>query len=111
MTDRTTISGAGSTTERQFLSLYVSGNSLPSNRAIVNVRRFLETYLKDNYELEVVDVREYPEAAVHEQVIALPTLVRRHPIPLRRFIGDLSDIDRLLRGMDLGPRMASGTPY
>jgi circadian clock protein KaiB len=86
---------------RQVLFLYIVGNSIPSNRAIVNVRRFLEKHLKDRYELNVVDVRENPEIAAKEHVIALPTLVRKFPAPLRRFIGDLSNTDRLLQGMDL----------
>lgn len=89
------------TLSKQVLFLYIVGNSLPSNRAIVNVRRFLEEHLKGRYDLNVVDVREHPEVAAKEQVIALPTLVRKYPEPLRRFIGDLSDIQRLIQGMDL----------
>lgn len=84
------------------LRLYISGNTISSGKAIVNLRRFCETHLKDRYDLEVVDIVLHPERAATDQVIALPTLVRSKPLPLRRFIGDLSDTQRLLDGMEVG---------
>jgi circadian clock protein KaiB len=73
------------------LCLYVAGSTPQSMRALVNVRRYCEQHLKEQYELFVVDVREHPEVAQREQLIALPTLVRKLPAPEHRMIGDLSD--------------------
>ena len=78
------------------LHLFVSGQTLRSNRAIVNVRNVCEAHLKGRYELKVVDVLLDPSIAAAEQLIALPTLVKKFPKPVARFIGDLSDTDRLL---------------
>lgn len=96
--------------ERQLLRLYVNGASANAARAIVNVRRFCEAHLRGRYELEVIDVGERPELAEEANIIALPALVRRLPLPLRRFIGDMSEPAELLRalevrrGGDLPPR-------
>jgi len=78
------------------LHLYVSGQTVLSNRAIVNVRNVCEQHLKGRYELKVVDVLLDPSIAAAEQLIALPTLVKKFPKPAARFIGDLSNTDRLL---------------
>jgi circadian clock protein KaiB len=83
------------------LRLYIRGNAATSNRAIVNLRKFCEAHLQGRYELEVVDVAQFPERAGSDQVIALPTLVRSRPLPMKRFIGDLSQTERLLAGMDV----------
>ena len=78
------------------LHLFVSGPTVRSNRAIVNVRNACEQHLKGRYELKVVDVLLDPRIAAEEQLIALPTLVKKFPKPTARFIGDLSSTDRLL---------------
>ena len=78
------------------LHLFVSGQTVRSNRAIVNVRNACEQHLKGRYELKVVDVLLDPRIAAEEQLIALPTLVKKFPKPTARFIGDLSSTDRLL---------------
>jgi len=78
------------------LHLFVSGHTVRSNRAIVNVRNACEQHLKGRYELKVVDVLLDPRIAAEEQLIALPTLVKKFPKPTARFIGDLSSTDRLL---------------
>lgn len=83
------------------LQLYVSGNTMRSTRAIINIREVCEEHLKGRYTLEVVDLGRSPELAAQEDIIALPTLVKRMPAPKRRFVGDLSNIVRLLRGLEI----------
>ena len=83
------------------LRLYVSGTTARSARAIAGMRGFCETYLQDRYELEVVDIYQDPAATRRDQVIAAPTLVRLLPEPLRRLIGDLSDRERVLSGLEI----------
>jgi len=87
--------------ERYLLRLYIAGTTPRSNRAIVNIRKICEEHLKGRYELEVVDVMKNPSLAAGEQIIAAPTLVKKLPLPLRRFIGDLSETERILLGLDL----------
>jgi circadian clock protein KaiB len=89
---------------KHVLRLYVTGSTLRSTRAIDNLRRVLESELPDRYDLEVVDVYEHPEAAAEHQILAAPTLIKLEPAPVRRVIGDLSDTERVLRGLDLPPR-------
>jgi circadian clock protein KaiB len=86
---------------RHVLRLYVTGSTQRSTRAIANLRRVLESELPDRYDLEVVDVYENPEAAAEHQIIAAPTLIKLQPEPVQRMIGDLSDTDRVLRGLGL----------
>jgi len=81
--------------------LYVTGSSTRSLRAIHNLRKLCEEYLQDDYELEVIDIYKQPDAAREEQIIAAPTLVKQLPQPLRRFIGDLSNTEKLLLGLDI----------
>jgi circadian clock protein KaiB len=83
------------------LRLYVTGNTPASARAIQNIKRLCETYLKDRYELTVIDLYERPEEAATEQVIVAPTLVKQLPLPIRRLLGDLSDTGRVLLALDL----------
>jgi circadian clock protein KaiB len=85
------------------LRLYVIGVTPRSSRAIVNIRKICEEYLHGRYELEVVDLSKHPELAEGEQIIAAPTLIKKLPLPLRRFIGDLSQTERILLGLDLRP--------
>jgi circadian clock protein KaiB len=86
---------------KHVLRLYVTGSTQRSTRAIANLRRVLESELPDRYDLEIVDVYEHPEAASEHQIIAAPTLIKLQPEPVQRIIGDLSDTERVLRGLGL----------
>jgi circadian clock protein KaiB len=86
---------------RYFFCLYVSGSTSKSAKAVTNIKRFCERYLKDRYDLKVIDVFQQPDLARHEGLVALPTLIKRLPLPLRRLIGDLSDQESVLLGLDL----------
>jgi circadian clock protein KaiB len=92
------------TTNRYLLRLYVTGMTSRSRRAIENIRTICEEHLHGSYELEVVDLYQQPVLASGEQIIAAPTLIKRLPLPLRRIIGDMSDTERVLVGLDLRPR-------
>ncbi len=83
------------------LRLYVAGMTPRSKTAIVNIKAMCEDHLKGRYDLEVVDIMKNPVLATGEQIIATPTLIRRIPAPLQRFIGDLSEAERILVGVDL----------
>jgi circadian clock protein KaiB len=83
------------------LRLYVTGTTPQSLRAIANVKKFCEEYLKGRYELEVIDLYQQPQLAQGEQIIAAPTLIKKLPLPLRRIIGDMSKSERVLVGLDL----------
>lgn len=85
------------------LRLFITGSTPHSTRAIENMRRICEEHLDGRYDLEVVDVYQDPEATREFQVIATPTLVKILPEPLRRIIGDLSNRERVLAGLDLAP--------
>jgi circadian clock protein KaiB len=86
---------------RYVLRLYVTGTTPHSMRAVVNIRKICEEHLQGRYELEVVDISQHPTLAEGEQIIAAPTLVKKLPLPLRRFIGDMSQTERILVGLDL----------
>ncbi|MFL6274698.1 MAG: circadian clock KaiB family protein [Blastocatellia bacterium] len=86
---------------RYVLRLYIAGASPRSMRAIVNTRKICEAHLQGQYELEIIDLLQHPARAVGEQIIVTPTLVKRLPLPLRRFIGDLSQTESVLRGLNL----------
>ncbi|HWZ14193.1 MAG TPA: circadian clock KaiB family protein [Mucilaginibacter sp.] len=83
------------------LRLYITGASPNSSRAISNLKDICETYLKGNYELEIIDIYQQPLMAESEQIIALPLLIKKFPAPERRMIGDLSDTEKVLRGLSL----------
>lgn len=85
------------------LRLYVAGQTDRSIRAIANLKRFCETHLADRYSIEVIDLLVQPKLAEGDQIIALPTLVRRLPPPLKKIIGDLSNEERVLVGLDIRP--------
>lgn len=90
--------------ERWLLRLYVAGQSPKSLVALDNLRTICEEQLKGRYEIEVIDLLENPRLAKDDQILAVPTLVRRLPLPLRRMIGDVSDTERVLVGLDLRRR-------
>ncbi len=89
---------------RYVLRLYVVGATAQSQRAIANLREICETELAGRYELEVIDIYQQPALAEGEQIIAAPTLVKKLPEPLRKFIGDMSNTERILLGLDLRPK-------
>ena len=89
---------------KYILRLYVTGSSTRSLRAISNLKKFCEEHLPDDYDLEVIDIYKNPDAAREEQIIAAPTLVKRLPQPLRRFLGDLSNTEKLLVGLEIYQR-------
>jgi len=91
------------------LRLYVTGRSPKSVRAIENLERACEQHLEGHYQIEVVDLLENPQLAADDQILAVPTLVRKVPPPIRKIVGDLSDTDRLLTGLQLRPRKAGTT--
>jgi len=88
-------------TARYVLRLYVTGTTRHSARAIVNIRTICEEHLHGRYELEIVDISQHPTLVEGEQIIAAPTLIKKLPLPLRRFIGDMSQTKRILLGLDL----------
>ena len=90
--------------KRYALRLYVAGMTPRSARAIANIKAICEDHLKGLYALQVIDLYQHPELAEGEQIIALPTLIRKLPPPLRRMIGDLSDRDKVLVGLDVRPK-------
>jgi len=83
------------------LSLYVTGMTPRSTDAIAAIKSICEEFLQGRYDLEVVDIYQHPEQARSAQIIASPTLLKRLPVPLRRLIGDLSNRERVLIGLDL----------
>ncbi len=83
------------------LHLYVSGNTKRSTNAILNLRKLCDEYLKGRYELEVIDIYQQPSLARQDQILATPTLVKHLPLPIRKVIGDLSETERILIGLDI----------
>lgn len=86
------------------LRLYVAGQTPNSMRAFANLKQLCETHLAGKYRLEVIDLLEKPQLAAGDQILAVPTLVRKLPVPVRKIIGNLSDTDRVLVGLDLVAR-------
>ena len=95
------LAGSASSEERYILRLYVTGMTPRSTQAFAAIKTLCEEHLAGRYELEVVDLYQHPHLAREEQVIAAPTLVKQMPAPLRRLVGDLSDVERMLAGLDL----------
>jgi circadian clock protein KaiB len=89
--------------KKYVLRLYVAGATQKSTQSIMNIKRICEEHLKGRYDLEVIDIYQQPVLAKGEQIIATPTLVKKLPPPLRRFIGSMYDVDRILVGLDLKP--------
>jgi len=86
------------------LCLYITGLTPKSTKAIANIRKLCEKHLADNYELKIIDIYQQPQMAREEQIVATPTLIKKQPLPVRRLIGDMSDTERFLAGIDLKPR-------
>ena len=90
--------------EKYILKLYITGMTPRSQEALRNVEKICREYLGDRCELQVIDIYQQPTLAKGDQIIAVPTLVKKLPLPLRRLIGDLSQKDRILLGLDLKPK-------
>lgn len=92
--------------DRWELRLYVAGRSARSLLAFANLKKICDEHLRGRYTIEVIDLLERPQLAQGDQIVALPTLVRKLPEPIRRIVGDLSDTERTLVGLQLRPRRA-----
>lgn len=88
---------------KYLLKLYITGHTPRSERAIANLERICEEELGGQYEMLVIDILERPQLAEDEKILATPMLIKQLPPPLRRIIGDLSDTDRVILGLDLQP--------
>ncbi len=86
---------------KYLLRLFVTGASSRTETAINNLRKICESELEGRYDLEIIDVLEFPELAEDERILATPTLIKSLPLPLRRVIGDLSDTEKVLLGLQL----------
>ena len=84
-------------------ALYVAGQTPKSLTAFANLKQLCERFLPGSYKIEVIDLIKNPQLAQGDQIVAIPTLVRKLPVPIKRIIGDLSNIERTLVGMDLQP--------
>ena len=85
------------------LRLYIAGHTAKSVAAFANLQRICETHLAGQYSIEVIDLRETPQLAAGDQILAIPTVVRRLPEPIKKIIGDLSNEERVLVGLDVKP--------
>jgi circadian clock protein KaiB len=90
------------------LHLYVAGQTLKSLAAIANLRRICQEHFAVRYVIQVIDLLETPQLARGDQIVAIPTLVRKLPTPIRKVIGDLSNVERVLVGLDLRPHQRKG---
>jgi circadian clock protein KaiB len=91
-------------TEHYMLRLYIAGNNFKSQTAVENVKKICEEYLPGRYELEVVDIYQDQSKNLVDLVLAAPTLIKKLPLPLRRIIGDMTRIEKVLIGLDLVPQ-------
>ena len=85
------------------LRLYIAGTTPKSVTALSNLKRYCETHLKGQYKLEVIDLLVQPQLAEGDQILAVPTLVRKVPVPIRKIIGDLSNEEKVLVGLNIRP--------
>jgi circadian clock protein KaiB len=91
-------------TESWNMRLYVAGQTPKSLRALANLKRICDEHLAGKYHIEIIDLLENPQLASTDQILAIPTLIRKVPEPMRKIIGDLSNVERVLVGLDLRPR-------
>jgi len=92
---------------KYLLKLYVTGSSARTNVAIANLRRICEQDLAGQYQMEIIDVLEFPQMAEDDRILATPTLIKTLPLPFRRVIGDLSDKEKVLLGLEVQPLPAT----
>jgi circadian clock protein KaiB len=94
--------GAGSSGKNPYVfRLYITGASPNSSRAITNLKAFFEKYLKSRYELQIIDVYQHPQIATSVDIIALPLLIKKFPLPERRLIGDMSNSEKIFKSLNL----------
>ena len=86
------------------LRLYIAGSTPRSTRAVMNIKEICEGNFPEHYDLEVIDIYQQPGMAKNQQIIAAPTLIKELPLPLRKFIGDMSDTDKILIGLSIKPK-------
>ncbi len=108
MTDASIGLGAEDDAEKWQLRLYVAGRSPKSVTAYANLKKICDEHLAGRYEIEVIDLLEQPQLAAGDEIVAIPTLVRKLPEPLRRIVGDLSNTERALVGLQLRPAGRAG---
>src|SRR5512133_1935087 len=96
--------GSKGNPDQWILRLYVAGQSAKCSTAFTNLKRICETELKGKYSIEVIDLLENPQLSREHQILAIPTLVRKLPVPVRKIIGDLSDTEKVLVGLDIKVR-------
>jgi len=89
--------------ERYILTLYIAGKTEKAVRAIDNINRYCDEHLQDGYVVKIVDLKKNPELAASEQIIAVPTLIKHLPGPIRILVGDLSDKEKVLVGLNIKP--------
>ena len=92
---------SGRRKEKYVLRLFITGNTSKSVLALTNLKKICEKYLEGRYDLEVIDLYKNPDLAKDEQIIAAPTLIKKLPLPFRRIIGDMSDIEKVLLGLEI----------
>ena len=100
---RTAPSNGRTKQEKWQLRLYIAGNTAKSIAALSNLKKYCEQHLSNRYEIEVIDLLVNPQLAAGDQILAIPTLVRKMPVPVRKIIGDLSNEEKVLVGLDLRP--------
>jgi circadian clock protein KaiB len=101
--NKTSKAGAEATLEKWELRLYVAGNTPKSMTALANLKRYCEQHLHGQYVIEVIDLLVKPQLAAGDQILAIPTLVRKVPAPIRKIIGDLSNEEKVLVGLNIKP--------
>lgn len=87
--------------DKYLLKLYITGHTVRSQQAINNLQQIIEEKLNDKYQMKVIDILEHPKLAEDEKILATPLLMKKLPPPIRRIIGDLSDSEKVLMGLDL----------
>jgi circadian clock protein KaiB len=100
-TEKFDLSVSGLSKDKYILRLYITGATSRSVLAITNLKKICEEYLEGRYELEVIDLYQNPRLAKDEQIIAAPTLIKKLPLPFRRIIGDMSNKEKVLLGLEL----------
>jgi circadian clock protein KaiB len=103
VTERSWPASSPGTSEVMTLRLYIAGQTPRSTAAFANLKRICEEHLAGRYQIEVIDLIQSPQLAQGDQILAVPTLVRRLPEPIRKIIGDLSNTERVLVGLDIRP--------
>jgi len=103
MRSNTPSSESAPSSEVQILRLYIAGQTPRSVKAFANLKKICEEHLTGKYRFEVIDLTQNPQLAAGDQILAVPTLVRRLPEPVRKIIGDLSNTERVLVGLDIRP--------